>query len=110
MKNMIVRTNGVRSLLAVLALALAAAPALAGDTSLTGIVNVNTATVDQLVLLPGIGESRANALIQARKRRGGFKSVDELLEIKGIGEAGLAKLRPHVALKGKTTAQLAKVN
>ena len=105
---MIVRRNGVRSLLAVLAFALAAAPVLAGDASLTGIVNVNTATVDQLVLLPGIGESRANAMIQARKQRGGFKSVDELLEVKGIGEAGLAKLRPHVAVQGKTTAQLAK--
>ncbi len=97
-------------MLAVLALALSAAPALAGDTSLKGFVNVNTATVDQLVLLPGIGESRANALIQARKQRGGFKTVDELLEVKGIGEAGLAKLRPHVALKGKTTAYLAKVD
>ena len=104
---MIVRRNGLRSLLAVLALALAAAPALAGDASLSGIVNVNTAPVDQLVLLPGIGEARANAVIQARKQRGGFKSVDELLEVKGIGEAGLAKLRPHVAVKGKTTAQLA---
>ena len=107
---MIVRTNGVRSLLAVLVLMLAATPAVAGDTSLTGIVNINTATVDQLVLLPGIGESRANALIEIRKNRGGFKSIDELLEIKGIGEAGLAKLRPHVALRGKTTAQLAKAD
>ena len=105
---MIVRRNAVRSLLAVLAFALAAAPVLAGEASLTGIVNVNTATVDQLVLLPGIGESRAKAMIEARKLRGGFKSVDELLEVKGIGQAGLAKLRPHVAVKGKTTAQLAK--
>ena len=104
---MIVQRNGVRSLLAVLALALAAAPAMAGEASLTGVVNVNTATVDQLVLLPGIGEARANALIQARKQQGGFKSVDELLEVKGIGRAGLAKLRPHVAVRGKTTAQLA---
>lgn len=105
---MILGKNAARSLLAVLALALATAPALAGDTGLTGVVNINTATVDQLVLLPGIGESRADAMIQARKQRGGFKSVEELLEVKGIGEAGLAKLRPHVAVKGKTTAQLAK--
>ena len=65
---MIVRRNGARSLLAVLAFALAAAPVLAGDASLTGIVNVNTATVDQLVLLPGIGESRANAMIERAKK------------------------------------------
>jgi competence protein ComEA len=83
------------------------APALAGDsgTGASGVVNVNTATADELQLLPGIGEARAQALIQERKRRGGFKSVDDLLEVRGIGEAGLARMRPHVVLSGKTTAQ-----
>lgn len=81
----------------------AAAPALAG---LTGVVNVNTASVEELQLLPGIGESRALALVEARKERGGFKSVDELLDVKGIGETGLARMRPHVTLSGKTTARI----
>jgi|GEM_PF-1590332 len=78
----------------------------AGDSErLTGTVNINTATAEELQLLPGIGESRANALIAMRKSRGGFKSVAELTDVKGIGEAALAKLRPFVRIEGKTTAR-----
>jgi competence protein ComEA len=89
-----------------LAIGLASAPGFAEESGLTGKVNVNTASVEELTLLPGIGESRAKAVIEARKRRGGFKSVDELLEVKGIGDASLEKLRPHVVTQGKTTARM----
>jgi len=71
-----------------------------------GTVNINTATPEQLELLPGIGESRANAVVAIRKQRGGFKSVDELTEVKGIGEVALERLRPFVRTEGKTTAEL----
>jgi competence protein ComEA len=86
---------------------LLAGPSLAaGDsTGLTGTVNLNTATADELQLLPGIGESRAKAVIAMRKQRGGFKSVTELTDVKGIGEAALVKLRPFVRIQGKTTAR-----
>lgn len=88
-------------------LALIAGPSLAaGEAKLTGTVNLNTATADQLQLLPGIGESRAKAVIAMRKQRGGFKSVAELTDVKGIGESALAKLRPFVRIEGKTTARL----
>jgi len=73
---------------------------------LVGTVNINTATPEQLELLPGIGESRAKAVIAVRKQRGGFKSVDELMEVKGIGEVALERLRPFVRTEGKTTAEL----
>ena len=73
---------------------------------LVGTVNINTATPEQLELLPGIGESRANAVVAIRKQRGGFKSVNELTEVKGIGEVALERLRPFVSTEGKTTAQL----
>jgi len=63
-------------------------------------VNLNTATADELEALPGIGASRAQAILEARKSRGGFKSVDELLEVKGIGEQGLERLRPFVRIEG----------
>jgi competence protein ComEA len=86
-------------------LALSAAPAGA-EEKLTGVVNINTASVEELELLPGIGASRARALVEAREAKGGFKSLDDLLEVKGIGEANLAKLRPHLVLEGKTTAHL----
>jgi len=95
--------------LALAAALLALAPAgvlQAQDATLQGVVNVNTASSEELQLLPGIGEARARALLETRKRRGGFKSVDELLEVKGIGPASLEKLRPHVTVEGKTTARL----
>jgi competence protein ComEA len=88
-----------------LVLVLAAAPALAGgEPQLSGTVNVNTATAEQLQLLPGIGDARARAVIETRKRRGGFERVEDLLEVKGIGESSLEQLRPYVTVKGRTTA------
>jgi competence protein ComEA len=97
-----VQVAGAALALAVL-LAFAGAPAFAGE-EITGVVNVNTASAAELEMLPGIGASRAKALIEAREAKGGFKSLDDLLAVKGIGEASLAKLRPHLTLEGKTTA------
>jgi competence protein ComEA len=68
-----------------------------------GVVNVNTATADELARLPGVGESKARAILDYRKERGAFKSVEQLREVKGIGDAALERMRPHVALEGKTT-------
>lgn len=83
---------------------LAAAPVLGLAEGPPGVVDVNTATVEELVQLPGIGEKRAEAILQARQQRGGFKSVDELLEIRGIGPANLEKLRPHLSVSGQSGA------
>ena len=110
------RTRAARALVLAVVAALAAqvgAGVAAGSTpeaagkepTLNGVVNVNTATVEELQLLPGIGEARAQAVVDMRKKRGGFKSVDELLEVKGIGPSGLQRLRPHVTLTGRTTAR-----
>jgi len=108
---MICNTRGTRvlslALLAAFGLALAGS-SFAEESSprLIGTVNINTATAEQLEMLPGIGEARANAVIALRKQRGGFKSIDELKDVKGIGEAALERLRPYVSIEGKTTAQL----
>jgi len=88
------------------ALATLVALALAGPASAappSGVVNINTASVAELTRLPGVGESRAEAIVKLRRTRGGFKRVEELHDVKGIGDAVLQKLRPHVALKGATT-------
>jgi len=95
---------GALAWLIALAIGTTALSALAAESQLTGVVNLNTATQEELQLLPGIGESRAKAVIEARKRKGGFQKVEDLLEVKGIGPAGLEKLRPHLTLEGKTTA------
>lgn len=89
---------------ALLCLCAAAVPSVAAS-ALTGVVNVNIASPEELELLPGIGETRAAAIVAERDDRGGFKSVDELVEVKGIGEAMLVRLRPYVSLSGKSTAE-----
>ncbi|GMX62389.1 hypothetical protein Elgi_21940 [Paenibacillus elgii] len=68
--------------------------------SASGKINLNTATAKQLDELPGIGASRAQAIVELRKKLGGsFKSVDQLLEVKGIGEKMLQKIKPLVTLE-----------
>ncbi|MEE8314425.1 MAG: helix-hairpin-helix domain-containing protein [Myxococcota bacterium] len=74
------------------------------ETRLVGVVNVNTATAEQLQLLPGIGPARAAAILEFRKA-GKLKRVEELTEVSGIGEVALERIRPHVAVSGKTTAR-----
>ncbi|HTO55176.1 MAG TPA: helix-hairpin-helix domain-containing protein [Myxococcota bacterium] len=82
--------------------------ARAPASSLIGVVNVNSATAEELSLLPGVGPAKAAAIIRYRTEHGAFKRVEDLSQVKGIGEKQVEKLRPHVALEGKTTAQPAK--
>jgi len=62
------------------------------------LVNLNTADLAALDTLPGVGPVTAEAILSWRDANGGFTSVDELLEVDGIGEATLADLAPHVTL------------
>ncbi|HUP84391.1 MAG TPA: helix-hairpin-helix domain-containing protein [Acidimicrobiales bacterium] len=64
-----------------------------------GPLDLNTATADQLDALPGVGPSTAEAILDYRKEHGRFRSVDELLEVRGIGEAKLAELRSKVRVR-----------
>jgi comEA protein len=65
-------------------------------------VNINTATAEQLELLPGIGPALAKRIIEFREANGPFEKVDELVAVRGIGEKSLAKLRPYVVTSGAT--------
>ena len=80
---------------------LLAAPAAA--LALDGQLNLNTATVEQLEMLPTIGQTRAKAISDYRRRHGAFRSLDQLLSSKLIGESSLAAIRPYVSLNGVTT-------
>jgi competence protein ComEA len=75
--------------------------AQAGET-LNGTLNLNTATVMELTLLPGIGEAKARAIMTERQKKP-FAKKEELLLIKGIGDKLYAKLSPYVSLQGTTT-------
>jgi competence protein ComEA len=90
----------------VLTLALAAAlagEALAADAPSKPQVNVNTATVAQLQLLPRVGPALAARIVEFRTANGPFKAPEELMRVKGIGEKSFIYLEPYVAVKGETT-------
>ncbi|MBA2848549.1 helix-hairpin-helix domain-containing protein [Thermosulfuriphilus ammonigenes] len=61
--------------------------------------NLNTASAAELELLPGIGPKTAQAIVEYRKAHGPFKSIDELLKVKGIGSKKLEKIRPLVTVE-----------
>lgn len=67
-------------------------------TPSSSIININTATAAELDLLPNIGVVRANDIINYRKEHGGFKNIDELKNIKGIGDATFNKLKDKVSI------------
>ena len=62
-------------------------------------MSLNSATVEQLDALPGIGPATAAAIVSYRQEHGRFASVEELLEVRGIGEAKLAELRSKVRVR-----------
>jgi competence protein ComEA len=82
--------------------AIAAAPARAAK-GIDGVVNLNTAEVGTLALLPGVGPAKAAQIVAYRKRHP-FRTVDELVRIKGIGRKMVRRLRVHLAVAGPTTA------
>ncbi len=59
-------------------------------------ININTATVDDFVDLPGIGESIAGKIIEYRESRKGFKKVDDMMNVKGIGKKKFAKIKNYI--------------
>ena len=63
-----------------------------------GIVNINTAGVEQLQTLPGIGEALAKRIIEYREEFGPFQSVDELQSVSGIGKAKLDSIRDKITV------------
>ena len=84
-------------------LILIAAPPARASKAVDGVVNINTAEVGVLGLLPGIGPAKA-AQIVVYRRRHPFRTVDELVRIKGIGRKMVRRLRAHLAVSGPTTA------
>ena len=66
-------------------------------------VNINTASKEELTSLKGVGDKRAQEIINYRKKNGDFKSVDDLEKVPGIGPGIMKQIRSQVSVSGKTT-------
>ncbi len=70
---------------------------------LTGKLNLNTATEDQLMMLPTVGPAKAERIVTWRKKNGGFKRTADLRRVKGFGYKTFKRLEPFLDIKGETT-------
>lgn len=68
------------------------------ETKTSSKISINTATLEQLQNLPGIGESKAQDIINYRNSSGPFKSIDDIKNVSGIGDALFAKIKDHITL------------
>ena len=75
--------------------------AAAAMPSAQAALNLNTATAAQLETLPGIGKSTADRIIEYRQKSGGFKKIEDLMNVKGIGEKSFLKLKPLITVAAR---------
>lgn len=68
------------------------------DTTDNGKVNINTADESELMTLPGIGESKATAIIDYRKANGGFKTIEDIMNIPGIKTSAFNKIKEYICV------------
>jgi competence protein ComEA len=78
----------------------AAAPSrtVAAPVAATGVVNLNTAASSELASLPGIGPKTAERILEYRQKNGPFKKIEDLMNVRGVGEKSFLKLRSRITV------------
>jgi competence protein ComEA len=68
------------------------------ETRKTSVVNLNSATVAELETLPGIGAKTAQRIVDYRQKNGGFKKIEELMNVKGVGEKSFLRIKDRLTV------------
>jgi competence ComEA-like helix-hairpin-helix protein len=82
------------------------APPKKGGKVITGKLNLNTASEDQLRMLPGVGPAKAQRIIEHRNTRGKYQRVRDLRRVSGFGYKTVQKLTPYLTVQGETTLKV----
>jgi competence protein ComEA len=73
-------------------------PAKAGKAAPTTPINLNTATAVELEALPGVGPATAARIVEYRQKQGGFKKIEDLMNVRGVGEKMFLSLKPLIVV------------
>ncbi len=101
MKTIIPGVLALSALLLMASNGAAQTPAPPASVAQKASINLNTATLDQLETLPGVGRKTAERILEHRQKSGGFKKIEELMHVKGIGEKSFLKIKPMVFVAPK---------
>jgi competence protein ComEA len=96
-------TQGLRALLLLLTLCTVTTAAQDAATrtspaAAAAMINLNSASSAQLETLPGIGRATAERIVEYRQKSGGFKKVEDLMNVRGIGEKSFLKIKPLITV------------
>ncbi len=100
MRRQVWRVVGAFLVLSLVGL-IGAPPMHAADRDDGGRININSADVEELTELPGIGPSYARRIVEYRKEFGPFKKIEDLLNVRGIGDRTFEKIRDRITIKEK---------
>jgi len=100
-EQIMIQARRFTAMVILLAVLLAGAPAIAAESK--AVVNINTADIEALMLLPRVGPSVARRIVEFREKNGKFKTAEDLMLVSGVGEKTFALIKPYVTISGETT-------
>jgi len=104
----------IRMMMAAIAAIALSAPALSAQSKVpapkpaataAAPVNLNTATAEQLETIPGVGPRMAERIIDYRQKNGGFKKIEDLMNVSGVGEKSFLKMKPLITVTAARPGQ-----